>query len=182
MDVTVSAMGDAKAAGRYAARNSALGADGDVYALAQGRWRSAASARKARRQRHARRADIGTHRQWRDRRTGGSYKLSDADGLRLSRNPDFTTAQRMASFLNRLGLEAATATDPATVKIARPDDYKGNIVALLTEIEQLKSSRHARKVLIDEQSGVIVMGWMCASPRLLLRRAISPFASRRRRK
>ena len=163
MDVTVSAMGDAKSLmGGTLLATPLLGADGEVYALAQGSVAiTGFSAQGAG-------ASVTRGVPTSGRIANGGvverevpYKLSDADGLRLSlRNPDFTTAQRMASAINRyLGLEAATATDPATVKIARPDDYKGNIVALLTEIEQLKIEPDVpAKVLIDEQSGVIVMG------------------------
>jgi flagellar P-ring protein precursor FlgI len=81
--------------------------------------------------------------------------------LRLSlRNPDFTTAQRMAQAINRyLGGPAASASDPATVRLNRPVNYNGTIVGLLTEIEQLKVDPDVpAKVVIDEQSGVIVMG------------------------
>jgi flagellar P-ring protein precursor FlgI len=81
--------------------------------------------------------------------------------LRLSlRNPDFTTAQRMAQAINRfIGEPTASASDPATVHVIRPASYAGNIVALLTEIEQLKVEPDLpAKVVIDEQSGVIVMG------------------------
>jgi flagellar P-ring protein precursor FlgI len=81
--------------------------------------------------------------------------------VRLSlRNPDLTTAQRMAQAINRyLGELAAAATDPATVRLTRPDTYTGNIIALLTDIEQLKVEPDVpAKVVVDEQSGVIVMG------------------------
>jgi flagellar P-ring protein precursor FlgI len=45
------------------------------------------------------------------------------------------------------------------VHVIRPASYAGNIVALLTEIEQLKVEPDLpAKVVIDEQSGVIVMG------------------------
>ena len=49
--------------------------------------------------------------------------------------------------------------DPATVRIDVPRDYNGNIVDLLTDIEQLiiEPDMPAR-VVIDENSGIIVMG------------------------
>ena len=50
-------------------------------------------------------------------------------------------------------------TDPATIKIAVPNDYPGGVVALLTDIEQLRvQPDQAARVIIDEQSGIIVMG------------------------
>ena len=94
-----------------------------------------------------------------EKEIGGVF--ADATNLRLSlRNPDLTTAQRMAQAINRyLGASAAVASDPSTVRLARPADYTGNIVNLLTDVEQLKVEPDvSAKVVIDEQSGVIVMG------------------------
>jgi flagellar P-ring protein precursor FlgI len=88
------------------------------------------------------------------------FTLAKATSLRLSlRNPDLTTAQRVAQAINRyLGQTAASATNPSTVQLTRPANYT-DIVALLTDIEQLKVEPDLpAKVVIDEQSGVIVMG------------------------
>ena len=55
--------------------------------------------------------------------------------------------------------KTARSTDPATVQVAVPAKYKGDVVGLLTDIEQLpvRADQIAR-VVIDERSGVIVMG------------------------
>jgi flagellar P-ring protein precursor FlgI len=163
MDVTVSAMGDAKSLqGGTLLATPLLGADGEVYALAQGPVAIGGfSAQGAA-------ASVTRGVPTSGRIANGGivereipFKLADAEALKLSlRNPDFTTAQRMAQAINRyLGGAVAAATDPATVKIERPEDYKGNIVALLTDIEQLRVEPDLpAKVIIDEQSGVIVMG------------------------
>jgi flagellar P-ring protein precursor FlgI len=90
-----------------------------------------------------------------------NYRLATATTVRLSlRNPDLTTARRMAQSINRyLGTTVAEAADPSTVRVTKPASYAGDIVALLTEIEQLKIEPDLpAKVVIDEQSGVIVMG------------------------
>jgi flagellar P-ring protein precursor FlgI len=163
MDVTVSAMGDAKSLqGGQLLATPLLGADGEVYALAQGPVAIGGFAAQGAG------ASVTRGVPTSGRIANGGivereipYKLADRHDLKLSlRNPDFTTAQRMASAINRyLGEEAAEAADPATVKIDRPENYDGNIVALLTEIEQLKVEPDLpAKVVIDEQSGVIVMG------------------------
>ena len=74
------------------------------------------------------------------------------------RNPDFTTARRVAQSVNSfLGGAAAVANDPATVTVAVPP--ASDAVALLTDIEQLRVTPDAlARVVVDEQSGVIVMG------------------------
>jgi flagellar P-ring protein FlgI len=52
-----------------------------------------------------------------------------------------------------------SSNDPATVRINVPVNYKNGVVGLLTDIEQLKiDPDQPAKVIIDEQSGVIVMG------------------------
>jgi flagellar P-ring protein precursor FlgI len=50
-------------------------------------------------------------------------------------------------------------TDPATVALAVPPGYRGRTAALLTDIEQLTvEPDQPARVLVDEQSGIIVMG------------------------
>src|SRR3546814_9697977 len=76
------------------------------------------------------------------------------------RNPDFTTARRVARAINAfVGLPAAEVADPTTVVINVPANYKGQTIEMLTDIEQLKiEPDQVAKVVIDEQSGTIVMG------------------------
>ena len=55
------------------------------------------------------------------------------------RNPDFTTAKRIAAAVNDfIGSPTAEPLDPATVGITIPQQYRGNVISLLTEIEQLQ--------------------------------------------
>jgi flagellar P-ring protein FlgI len=76
------------------------------------------------------------------------------------RNPDFTTARRVAEVVNGfLKRPVAKPLDPSTVMVTVPADMKGDLVALLTDIEQLKvEPDQIARVVIDEQNGVIVMG------------------------
>ena len=58
-----------------------------------------------------------------------------------------------------IGGEVAEATDPSTVRVAMPDGYPKGIVGLLTDLEQVRvDPDQPARVVIDEQSGVIVMG------------------------
>src|SRR5205085_8293538 len=58
-----------------------------------------------------------------------------------------------------IGGPTAEPLDPATVQVTVPAQYKGNVVALLTEIEQLQIEPDlGAKIVIDERSGIIVMG------------------------
>ena len=76
------------------------------------------------------------------------------------RNPDFTTARRVSEAINAyLGEVAARASDPGTVRLNIPERYNQNIVALLTDIEQLRvEPDQIARVVIDENTGTIVMG------------------------
>jgi flagellar P-ring protein precursor FlgI len=163
IDVTVSAMGDAKSLlGGSLLATPLLGADGEAYALAQGQIAVGGfSAQGAA-------ASVSRGVPTSGRIANGAiiereikFSMADIPTLRLAlRNPDFTTAQRMAQAINRyLAAPAASAMDPASIQITRPSGYEGNIVGLLTEIEQLMVEPDTpAKVIVDEQSGVIVMG------------------------
>jgi flagellar P-ring protein precursor FlgI len=89
------------------------------------------------------------------------FELDQLERIRIAlRNPDFTTAERIATAINRRFATAiARATDPATVALSVPPSYRGRTAALLTDIEQLAvEPDQPARVLVDEQSGIIVMG------------------------
>src|SRR5262249_15317406 len=89
------------------------------------------------------------------------FTLASLNTLKLSlHNPDLTTATRIAGAVNAyLGNKVAIANDPSNVAIALPANYPGGVMALLTDIEQVKvDPDQPAKVIIDENSGVIVMG------------------------
>ena len=163
LDVTVSAVGDSKSLqGGSLLATPLLAADGEVYALAQGPISVGGFSAQGQA------ASVTRGVPTSGRISNGAiverevnFSLASAQSLRLSlRTPDLTTALRLAQALNRyLGQSAAIATDPATIKLTRPPAYTGDMVALLTDIEQLKVEPDLpAKVIIDEQSGVIVMG------------------------
>jgi flagellar P-ring protein precursor FlgI len=89
------------------------------------------------------------------------YDLASLQTVNISlRNPDFTTARRIAQAINAfLGTPAARMTDPGTVRLAVPQAYAKNVAGLLTDVEQLRiQPDQIARVVIDEQSGIIVMG------------------------
>lgn len=67
---------------------------------------------------------------------------------------------RVADAVNSfLGTKTATADNPTTVNLIVPQSYNGNVVNLLTDIEQLRVEPDLpARVVIDEGSGIIVMG------------------------
>jgi flagellar P-ring protein precursor FlgI len=163
IDVSVSAMGDAKnLQGGTLLVTTLFGADGQIYALAQG----PVSIDGFSAQGDAASVTRGVPTAGRiangaivEKETG--FKLASLDSLKLSlRNPDLTTATRIAAAVNTyLGNTIATASDPSNIELAVPANYPGGVMALLTDIEQVKVDPDLpAKVIIDENTGVIVMG------------------------
>ena len=163
MDVSVSALGDASSLeGGTLLVTPLLGADGEVYAIAQGPVAIGGFAAKGEA------ASITRGVPTTGRIANGAliereinFALASMTTVRLAlRNPDFTTARRVAASINELiGLPAAMPADPATVRLDLPNGFRGNIVDLITDIEQLiVEPDQPAKVVIDEQSGIIVMG------------------------
>ena len=163
IDVTASALGDAKSLqGGTLLVTPLLGADGNVYAVAQGSlaiggFQAEGDAAKIVRGvptvgRIANGALIEREIE---------FTLNRLSQLRMAlRNPDFTTAKRIAAAINDyIGAPTAEPLDPSTVGITIPPKYQGNVISLLTEIEQLQIEPDlGAKIVIDERSGIIVMG------------------------
>jgi flagellar P-ring protein precursor FlgI len=86
------------------------------------------------------------------------FKLASLPQVRLTlRNPDFTTARRVAEAINREFPGSAKADNPTIVTLRPPAG--GDMVGFLTSVEQLQVEVDLpAKVVIDEASGVIVMG------------------------
>jgi flagellar P-ring protein FlgI len=163
IDVTVSSLGDAKSLqGGTLLVTPLLGADGEVYALAQGSVAIAGFSAEG----DAAKITRGVPTNGRISNGANiereiAFKLNDARTLRLSlRNPDFTTSKRIAAAINDfMGADTAEPTDPATVTIQIPARYNGNMIRLITEVEQLKvEPDQTARVVVDERSGIIVMG------------------------
>lgn len=163
IDITVSSLGDAKSLqGGTLLVTPLLGADGEVYALAQGSVAIAGFSAEG----DAAKITRGVPTNGRvpngamiERET--AFKMNDMRSLRLSlRNPDFTTSKRIAAAINDfMGADTAEPTDPATVTLQIPAKYNGNMIRLVTEIEQLKiEPDQTARVIVDERSGIIVMG------------------------
>lgn len=163
MDVTVSALGDADSLqGGVLVATPLIGADQNTYAMAQGAiavggFSAGGDAATITRGvpttgRIANGAIIERELNW---------DLAGRNAIRLAlRNPDFTTAQRMADTVNAyLGDGSAAALNPSMVGLNLPADYSGDMIALLADIEQLRVPVDMRaRVVIDEATGTIVMG------------------------
>jgi flagellar P-ring protein precursor FlgI len=163
IDVTAGALGDSTSLlGGTLLVTPLLGADGEVYAVAQGPIAiSGFSATGA-----AASVTKGTPTAGRiangaiiERELG--FRLAALSTVNISlRNPDLTTARRIAQAINTfIKTPIARPLDPGTVMLSVPEERPGGIVALMTDIEQLMvEPDQVAKVVIDERSGTIVMG------------------------
>jgi flagellar P-ring protein precursor FlgI len=160
IDIAVSSLGDAtNLTGGMLLVTPLLGADGEVYAVAQGTV--ATGAISARGQAGSVQRGVPTA----GRIANGAiverevpFVFANQQRIRLAlRNPDMTTARRIAAVINRAaGSGTATATDPGTVVLATAGR---DIPALIAQIENLTvTPDQVARVIIDEATGTIVMG------------------------
>jgi flagellar P-ring protein precursor FlgI len=160
IDITVSTLGDAtNITGGTLLVTPLLGADGEVYAVAQGPIATGAVAARG----AAGSVTRGVPTAGRmangavvERDVGFRFAQGERVHLAL-RNPDLTTARRMAEAINRSARgSVAAATDPRTVVV----NMAGReAVGFLSQIEQLRvEPDQMARVVIEEASGTIVMG------------------------
>lgn len=161
VDVTVAALGDAKSLqGGTLLVTPLVGADGEVYAVGQGNVQIGGY------EASGQGASITKGVPTSGRIPNGAiverevpFELASMNVVNLSlRNPDFTTAERIASAVNAyMGTNAARALDPGTVQVSVPRGQ--STMQAMTSIEQLRvEPDQLARVVIDENTGTIVIG------------------------
>jgi flagellar P-ring protein precursor FlgI len=161
IDVSVSSMCDAKSLlGGTLLVTSLQGADGQVYAVAQGSIQtgavSASGASGSSVTRGVPTAGRIASGATVERETG--FELANMNEVRLTlRNPDFTTAQRVAAAINQTYPNSALAENGTVVALRAPGQM--GMAGFISRVENLSVDVDApAKVVIDEVNGVIVMG------------------------
>jgi len=160
LDVTVSSVGSASSLeGGTLLMTPLKGADGNVYAVAQGRIIVAkridrgTSAFQAMLSANIPRAAILER--------DVEYDFAAQRSFRYQlHQPDFTTSARIAQKVNEeLGGKYATALDPGAVEVLLPYGLDENPVSLIAKIESLdvEPDRKA-KVVINRRTGTVVLG------------------------
>lgn len=163
IDVTVSALGDARSLqGGTLLVTPLTAADGNVYAVAQGQliiggFEASGAA-----------GSISRGVPTQGRIPGGAnverelaFPINDLERVRLIlKNPDFTTANRIATAIDaRLSGRFARAVDLATIEVQVPTDYRGQVTAMLADLESIDvEADEVARVVVDESSGTIVIG------------------------
>ena len=161
IDVNVSAMGDAKSLlGGTLLVTGLQGADGQVYAVAQGSVQTGAVSGSG-----ASGSSVTRGVPTAGRIASGGvveletgFDLGSMAEVRLTlRNPDFTTAHRIADTINQVYPGTALAENGTIVALRAPQGY--SMAGFITRVEQLPVTVDSpARVIIDEVNGVIVMG------------------------
>lgn len=160
LDVTVSSIGDAKTLqGGVLIQTPLLGADGEVYVVAQGPLSiggiSAGNETASVQKNHPTVGQISD---------GGIVeKEIPAEVVQnntvevLLREPDFTSAARVADAVNSKFTNSAVAIDSTTVRVTVPEKFNGSEVAFLARLESVEvDSDIPARIIINERTGTIV--------------------------
>ncbi len=163
LDVNVASMGDAKSLqGGVLLQSPLLGADGRIYAVAQGAvaiggFLGGAGGPGG--------ATVQKNHPTAGRIAGGAIVEREItavfvhdNALRLLlHNPDFTSVARMTDAINAHWPAAATAIDAATIRVSLPADFHGRDVGFVSRLGEIETVPDTvARVVINERTGTIV--------------------------
>ena len=164
IDVLVSSIGDAEnLQGGTLLFTPLKGADGNVYAIAQGPVSTGGFAVSGNSGDQVQKnfPTVG-------RVVGGALveqeiasNFNQKDTLTLAlHEPDFTTASRVAQAINRAFYSQLARTENAgSIQVNVPENYLGNTVQFVTMIESLGVTPDTvSKVVVNERTGTVIMG------------------------
>ncbi|PKN65458.1 MAG: flagellar biosynthesis protein FlgA [Deltaproteobacteria bacterium HGW-Deltaproteobacteria-15] len=164
LDVLISSLGDAKSLqGGTLLLTMLKGVDNQVYALAQGPilvggFSASGEAGGGVKKNHP---TVG-------RIPGGAmvekeipFDFNSMEDLVIAlHQPDFTTAQRISQAVNKsMAGISAVASDAGTVRVNMRDGKRGNLVNLVSALEQIDVQTDSRaRIILDERTGTVVLG------------------------
>ena len=164
IDVLVSSIGDAEnLQGGTLLFTPLKGADGSVYAVAQGPVSTGGFTVSGNSGDEVQKnfPTVG-------RVVGGALvekeihsNFNQKDSLTLAlHDPDFTTASRVAQAINRAFFSQLAQTENAgSIQVSVPENYLGNTVQFVTMIESLGVTPDmVSKVVVNERTGTVIMG------------------------
>lgn len=162
IDVTVSAIGDAKSLlGGMLIMTPLNGADGQIYAVAQGAIIAGGVSAEGEASRVVQGVPTagvipsGAHVE-----REVPFAFGDLRTIRLAlRNPDFTTAERVEAAINRaFGGKVAVMEDSGTVRLSVAATQLASPAHVIARLENIEVAPETRaRVVVDQRSGTIVM-------------------------
>ena len=163
IDVTVSAIGDASSLlGGTLVMTPLNAADGEIYAVAQGTiiaGGAVAEGAAATVTQGVPTAGVIPSGARVEREV--EFELASLSSLRLAlREPDFTTAQRIETEINRAyGRQVAVMLDSGTVRLSIERTRAPSAAHALAQVENIHVIPESKaRVVVDQRSGTIVMG------------------------
>ncbi|MDB6038046.1 MAG: flgI [Verrucomicrobiales bacterium] len=163
LDVTVSAMGDAKSLqGGVLLQTPLFGADGKTYAVAQGALAvggfiggNSGGGGATVQKNHPTVAQISSGALV--EKEIPTQIVHDNQIQLLLREPDFTSAARMAQTINDAFPGSAEASDPTMVRVKLPQGSEKSPVAFVARLEALEMIPDtSARIIINERTGTIV--------------------------
>jgi len=163
LDITLSSMGDAKSLqGGMLLFSPLRGADGNVYAVAQGGVTVGGfSVEGGGDQAQKNHPTVATIAEGATVERSVPFDLFQSKRVRIVlREPDFTTVSRVVAEINRdLGKPLAVAIDGAAVEIPLLAEHSRDPVSFLSHLENLQVVQDmGAKVVVNERTGTIIMG------------------------
>lgn len=163
IDVNVASMGDAKTLqGGVLLQSPLLGADGRVYAVAQGPIAiggflgGQGGAGGATVQKNHPTVGSISNGAIVEREIPATVVRDNAVRL-LLHDPDFNSAARMVDAINAKWPATAAAVDAATVRVSLPAEFQGQDVAFIARLGEIESTPDTvARIVINERTGTIV--------------------------
>jgi len=164
LDVIVSSLGDARSIqGGTLIQTPLIGADNQVYAVAQGPVSTAGADREALSSPLSSKNRITTARI----SSGAIVEkevpvtvFSQGEVTILLKQPDYTACTRIADAINKSFLsQIASPLDASSIKLRVPSDFREHVVEFLSAVSGLEyEAPSLARVVINERTGTIVMG------------------------
>ncbi|HEY8541171.1 MAG TPA: flagellar basal body P-ring protein FlgI [Pseudothermotoga sp.] len=162
LDVTVASIGDAKSLqGGLLIQTPLYGADGNVYAVAQGNISVGGSEVKVSANLQSKYKIVGyiPNGAIVEKEIPSEFVESNNVTI-LLRTPDFTTAARVAQAINTtFDRKIAKAIDASSIKTQIPSAFEDDVVTFLSLVEEIEVSvDQPAKIVVNEKTGTVVFG------------------------
>ncbi len=162
LDVVVASIGDAKSLeGGFLIQTPLYGADGKVYAVAQGSISVGGQEVKSSANLQKRYKVVGYIPSGAIVENEIPASIIDKDTVTiLLNNPDITTAARAANAINvKFNSKIAKAIDPSSIKVTIPKAFKDDVITFLSILEDIEvSPDQPAKVIVNERTGTVIFG------------------------
>ncbi|KAF2961623.1 flagellar basal body P-ring protein FlgI [Fervidobacterium sp. 2310opik-2] len=162
LDVEVASINDAKSLRNGILLQTPLyGADGNVYAVAQGPVSVGGEDAKGSVNLQKRFPVVGYIPEGALVEREIPFSIVDGNSVTILLNkPDFTTAARTALAINtKFGTNIAKALDSASVKVNIPNVFSDDVISFLALLEEIEVPMDvAAQVVINERTGTVVFG------------------------